>query len=77
MSKKNTGNFLTVSHVDSVAHILPHHEQLQPALVGHQKPPEVLSGFWERIGNSQVPDFGLGFFGGLFWVVFVVVLLNH
>lgn len=34
-----------VSHGDSAAHILPHHEQLQQALVGHQKPPEVLSGF--------------------------------
>lgn len=41
----HTSIFLTVSHGDSAAHILPHHEQLQQALVGHQKPPEVLSGF--------------------------------
>lgn len=37
-------HFPTVSHGDSGVHILPHHEQLQPAPVDHQKPPEVLSG---------------------------------
>lgn len=73
----HTSVLLTVSRGDSAAHILPHHEQLQQALVGHQKPPEVLSGFQERIRNKEVPGFGCCYFVCLYSFPWSLFLLSY
>lgn len=73
----HTSILLTVSRGDSAAHILPHHEQPQQALVGHQKPPEVLSGFQERIRNKEVPGFGCCYFVCLYSFPWSLFLLSY